>query len=362
MNQLPIANQPSITERRAPGWYPLCLVRELRERPRRFLIGDVAYVGYRRAQQVVVHLDRCPHRNVPLSNGRIIAGCLECPYHGWRFDAEGMCTAIPGRIEAPKASQRVATYQTHVHHGIVFIGLDVGQDSLPFVAAECSDNSYQHLVRKVVFPGSMFSVVENALDVPHTSILHRGLFRTSSRHQVEVEVRRYSSWIEAEYLGEPPPQGLVGRLLSSGKNEQLRVEHFDRFFLPGVIQVEYRLGPRAHLVITGYLRPQDQETSEMYAQVSIKTPLWRWLQRMVLFFVEPLARLILAQDMSILRAQAGNLKRFKGPRFMSTELDVMYTGVSRLLKEATEVEQGNWPERRDSTQKPREAHRFFMES
>lgn len=362
MNQLPLANQLPMVEPCAPGWYPLCLDRDVCERPRRFLIGDVPYVGYRRAQQVVVHLDRCPHRNVPLSSGRIIDGCLECPYHGWRFDAEGKCALIPGRIPVPKASHRVAHYRTHVHHGIVFIGLDVAQDSMPFAAPESMDDRYQHLVRKVVFPGSMFGVVENALDVPHTSVLHRGLFRTSRRHQVEVEVRRYQSWIEAEYLGEPPPQGLVGRLLSTGKNDEVRVEHFDRFFLPGVIQVEYRMGPRAHLVITGYLRPQDQETTEMYVQVSVKTPLWRWVQRIVLFFVEPFARLILGQDMSILRAQADNLKRFKGPRFMSTELDVMYAGVSRLLKEAMEVEQGNWPQRRDSAQEPREAHRFFMES
>src|SRR5688572_22963373 len=31
-------------------------------------------------------LDRCPHRNVPLSLGDVIKdGTLRCPYHGWRF-------------------------------------------------------------------------------------------------------------------------------------------------------------------------------------------------------------------------------------------------------------------------------------
>jgi phenylpropionate dioxygenase-like ring-hydroxylating dioxygenase large terminal subunit len=31
--------------------------------------------------------DACPHRKVPLSEGRIESdGCLSCAYHGWRFD------------------------------------------------------------------------------------------------------------------------------------------------------------------------------------------------------------------------------------------------------------------------------------
>lgn len=356
MIQLPLA------ERHAPGWYPLCLDKEVVERPRRFLLGDIPYVAYRNEQGLVVHVDRCPHRNVPLSGGRIVDGCLECPYHGWRFDADGACTKIPGRLQEPKASHRVESYRAQIFHGIVFIGLDVAPASVPFSIAEFSDDSYQHLVRKVVFPGSMFSVVENALDVPHTSVLHRGLFRTSKRHRIEVEVRRYQSWIEAEYIGEPPPQGLVARLLAAGKTQELRVEHFDRFILPGVLQVEYRLGPRAHLVITGYLRPQDQEFTEMYVIASIKTPLYRWLERIVVAVVEPFARLILRQDMSILRAQAENMKRFAGPRFMSTELDVMYAGVSRLLKEAKTAEQGEWLELRDAAQVPREVSRFSMES
>ena len=34
-------------------------------------------------------VDRCPHRNYPLSKGRMVDDTLECPYHGWRFKADG---------------------------------------------------------------------------------------------------------------------------------------------------------------------------------------------------------------------------------------------------------------------------------
>ena len=41
--------------------------------------------------------DKCPHRLVPLSEGRVNEkGEIECGYHGWTFDGvSGKCTSIP---------------------------------------------------------------------------------------------------------------------------------------------------------------------------------------------------------------------------------------------------------------------------
>lgn len=42
-------------------------------------------------------VDACPHRLAPLSQGRVDpkSGCIECPYHGWSFDADGSLQTIP---------------------------------------------------------------------------------------------------------------------------------------------------------------------------------------------------------------------------------------------------------------------------
>ena len=42
----------------------------------------------------VVH-DRCPHRSIKLSVGRIFDGQLQCILHGLRFDGEGHCVMVP---------------------------------------------------------------------------------------------------------------------------------------------------------------------------------------------------------------------------------------------------------------------------
>src|SRR3954469_16283070 len=71
-----------------------------------------------------VFVDRCPHRNYPLSQGHVTAaGTLECGYHGWRFDTAGRCVAVPGLATgsgADAAPRRVAAHATIERDGIVW--------------------------------------------------------------------------------------------------------------------------------------------------------------------------------------------------------------------------------------------------
>ncbi len=45
----------------------------------------------------------CPHRGMPLSYGQFDGQQVECPYHGWKFDAHsGQCTLIPSLVAQQK--------------------------------------------------------------------------------------------------------------------------------------------------------------------------------------------------------------------------------------------------------------------
>src|SRR5437867_11691884 len=45
--------------------------------------------------RVVAMEDRCPHKNVALSVGRVHGDTIQCRYHGWTFDATGVCRSVP---------------------------------------------------------------------------------------------------------------------------------------------------------------------------------------------------------------------------------------------------------------------------
>jgi nitrite reductase/ring-hydroxylating ferredoxin subunit len=80
------------------GWWPVAHSEEVRQHPAGFRLGTRALAVYRDLTGAVRAVeDRCPHRRLPLSMGRLTEdGSIQCPYHGWSFDgATGRCTAIP---------------------------------------------------------------------------------------------------------------------------------------------------------------------------------------------------------------------------------------------------------------------------
>src|SRR5262249_26772541 len=153
---------------------------------------------------------------------------------------------------------------------------------------------------------TLHAVLENMLDVPHTAFLHRGLFRGGKANRITAVVRRSASAVEAEYVGEPRPSGVAARILGIGEGADDTVAHFDRFFLPSISQVEYRLG-KSHLIATSALTPESDFVTRFSTAITYRLPLPGPLLRL---FFEPVARRILAQDAWIVRAQTRAVRRF----------------------------------------------------
>ena len=64
--------------------------------------------------------DRCCHRHLPLSKGRLIGDVVQCGYHGLEFDAAGTCLRVPGQTRAPPGA-KVKSYPVVERHGLVWI-------------------------------------------------------------------------------------------------------------------------------------------------------------------------------------------------------------------------------------------------
>ena len=102
-------------------WQAVAFSADLGRRPVRVMFGGTPVVLFRDAAgRAAALLDRCPHRLVALSGGRVRNGEIECPYHGWRFDGAGHCTAIPGLVDqVPR--YRVPRFRVTEAEGAVFL-------------------------------------------------------------------------------------------------------------------------------------------------------------------------------------------------------------------------------------------------
>ena len=196
-------------------WYVACQSTDLGKKPLARSVLGVPLVLFReKGGQAAALLDRCPHRNVPLSLGRVArGGHLECAYHGWQFDGGGRCVHVPGLLGTEGRERRAPSAAVREQDGLVWVygELDCEPEGEPF-ALPLAGRGAARVVREVEAEASLHATLENALDVPHTAFLHRGLFRGGKPREISATVRRFADRAEVQYDGEPRPNSIAAGL------------------------------------------------------------------------------------------------------------------------------------------------------
>ena len=323
---------PGFSARVTRAWYVACASAELEDRPiTRTLLGTPIVLFRGPDGKPSALLDRCAHRNVALSLGRIVEERLECAYHGWQYGPDGRCVKIPGLCgDVEREGRAVPRFASLEQDGFIWVHAtpDVEPQGRPFAPSSLGSDAVE--VRRIVeVEAPLHATLENALDVPHTAFLHRGLFRGGREpRRIKARVSRTAEGVQAEYVGEPRPEGWAAKILSPSGGV---VAHFDRFILPSIAQVEYHLGDEAHFKVDSICTPVEEFRTRIYAVISFRTRLPGWLVKLLL---NPVATRIFRQDAFILRAQGDALRRWGGEHFASTAIDVLGLQISRLLRRA----------------------------
>ena len=107
--------------------------------------------------------DRCPHRGVRLTLGRVVGDRLACAYHGWEYAAgTGRCMTIPAMPREPVPGKVCAkTYAVRETQVMVWVSLDSEAGALiNDTDARTDDRStpYDRLVRSLGVSASLDAV------------------------------------------------------------------------------------------------------------------------------------------------------------------------------------------------------------
>jgi phenylpropionate dioxygenase-like ring-hydroxylating dioxygenase large terminal subunit len=142
------------------------------------LLGDDVVIWRGPGGALIAAPDRCPHREAPLSQGRIVDGCLECCYHGWTFGAEGRCVRVPSAPDSVPIPPRghLSTVHAVERYGLVWLCLDDPVAGIPEIDAE-HDPSYRRINTGVeVWRTSATRMTDNFMDISHFPYVHVGTF------------------------------------------------------------------------------------------------------------------------------------------------------------------------------------------
>ncbi|GAA0619757.1 Rieske 2Fe-2S domain-containing protein [Brevundimonas kwangchunensis] len=313
----------------ARSWQMAALSRELKSQPLARTVADTSLVLFRdEAGGAVALIDRCPHRNYPLSEGRLVDGTVQCPYHGWRFGADGACVDVPGCTLDGDERQRLAARPVEAReiHGAVLVRLQPGGPELPDLGPWGAADHDHFWWSQGVWRGRALDALENVLDPFHTNFIHDGIIRRSNRRiPVRLSVETGEDWIESIIEQPRPDMGWMSRML-----EPPRDRSRTRLYSPTLVQARWE-GPRGlTLCVTVFFTPVTPTTLAPFA--CFTTPKGRgpgWLkERAIRFFLEK----VVAQDRHALARQLDNIERFGAPRFLQGPGDLLGARVAQLYQ------------------------------
>lgn len=158
-------------------WYPFAWSEEVGVDlfPRTLL--DEPIVAYRlRSGTVVAIGDTCPHRFAPLHKGKLVDDCVQCPYHGLKFDAAGACVHNPHGDGKVPAAARVKSYPLVERDTLLWIWMGTPSAADPAGIPDFSflnNAAYAYTQGKVMrMPLRQELMLDNLLDLTHAAYLH----------------------------------------------------------------------------------------------------------------------------------------------------------------------------------------------
>jgi nitrite reductase/ring-hydroxylating ferredoxin subunit/DMSO/TMAO reductase YedYZ heme-binding membrane subunit len=97
--------------------------------------GGERIAVFRHGDRVSAVTNVCAHQRGPLGEGKVVNGCISCPWHGWEYRPEDGCSP-------PPFQERIATYRVRLDAGRVFVNPEALPPGTPIEPAHISETDH----------------------------------------------------------------------------------------------------------------------------------------------------------------------------------------------------------------------------
>jgi nitrite reductase/ring-hydroxylating ferredoxin subunit len=106
----------------ADGWIAVGAPASIPDQSARIVSapGGERIAVFRDGAEIGALTNLCAHQNGPIGEGRVVDGCVTCPWHGYQYRLADGCAP-------PPFTERLATYRVRIRDGIV----EVHPEALP---------------------------------------------------------------------------------------------------------------------------------------------------------------------------------------------------------------------------------------
>ncbi len=279
--------------------------------------------------------DICPHRGIPLSDGRLVEkGEVECCYHGWRFNEAGGCTCIPSLVPEQDFQLeriKVKSYPLVERAGQLWIWLGeaaADESLLP----ELPDLGAPKLTEALDFPCLIDHAVIGLMDPAHGPFVHQSWWWRSAR-SIHPKAKAFA----------PAPYGFAMVRHTPSKNSKAYKllggvpETEIRFQLPGV-RIEHVTFGKHQLINLTCVTPVDATHTRITHSIYWTAP-WLSLLKPLLL---PYVRAFLGQDKKVVVQQQRGLA-YNPSLMLVKDADTMARWYYQLKAEYARAQDENRP-------------------
>lgn len=208
------------------SWYVGAWSRDLTDRPLAVqMLGERLVLFRGKDGQVGALADRCPHRHLPLSMGHVVAGGLQCGYHGISFAADGRCIDVPSQPEIPPGIA-VRAYPAAERHGWVWIWMGDPLAADPAIIPDfqqLADPAFAAVGKTNHVNANYKLVVDNLMDLSHVGYVHTSTIGNAAFTQKggPLQMTRTEAGVRVVRLVPdvpPPPTYVKSGVLAEGEN------------------------------------------------------------------------------------------------------------------------------------------------
>jgi phenylpropionate dioxygenase-like ring-hydroxylating dioxygenase large terminal subunit len=284
-------------------WYIILESREIRKNQVKGLIrfGEKLVAWRDGMGKLSVFADKCPHRGIQLSLGKIKDQHLQCPFHGFEYDETGKCCLIPANGKASPVPDhiRAKTYRVAEANGFVYLWYSNAEDApavtdktLPWF--DNLDDRMVHNTFTALWNAHYTRVIENQLDVVHVPFIHhttigRGIGPVVNGPFTETTENSISFWpFNEQDHGQLP-------LKPAQIKEPPSKSTYIRFIFPNLWQNHIMDSMR---IIVAFV-PVDEGHTLMYLRTYQKLVTLPLLRDLYFLFSNMFNRIVLRQDQRV---------------------------------------------------------------
>ncbi len=244
--------------------------------------------------------DKCCHRGVSLSCGKIIDGELECPFHGFMYDKSWIVTKIPanGKNAPVPKNMKVSSYKTFEDYGLIWIWWwdEEKIEGEPFFFKELKEFSYSSF--KDYWNVHYSRAIENQLDVVHLPFVHKTTIGRGNKTLVNWPVTKRENELITFYVNNIKDDGKTKVLKPDEIKDYEKLFHL-QFHYPNIWQNLISNEIRAFAAFV----PVDEENTIIYIRYYQKLTKLPILKQLMNYIGKIGSIVILRQDKRVVITQ-----------------------------------------------------------